>query len=162
MTAEDGRIRRRKEALRVFSEQPNYFAQPIRDAILANRVISGMTPYDVHLAVGAFSFKLMADRQQWPKDANPWDVMWAQTFAPDQSQIWLMFDSALQQPELGQRRYQAVLQAGRVVQLNLLPERMPEPVAELATEPAEESATEAATEPVAKAAAALPPQERRA
>lgn len=137
MTAENSRIRRRKEALRVFSEQPNYFAQPIRDAILANRVIPGMTPYDVHLAIGAFSFKVMPDRAQWPKDANPWDVMWAQTFAPDQSQIWLMFDSARQQPELGPRRYQAVCQAGRVQEINLLPERLPvaEPVDDTSDDP---------------------------
>jgi hypothetical protein len=145
MTAENSRIRRRKEALRVFGEQPNYFPQPIRDAILLNRVMPGMTPYDVYLAVGAFSFKVMPDPQQWPAHANPWDVMWAQTFAPDQSHIWLMFDSALQQSELGLRRYQAVLRAGRVADINLLPERVP------AASPLEDDAEEYAMPPAESA-----------
>lgn len=128
---EDGRVRRRKEALRVFSEQPNYFSQEVRDAILSNLVIPGMTPYDVHLAVGAFTFRVSADPKVWPPGANPWDVLWAQSAAPDQSAISLMFESDLQLADSGHQRFLAHFKAGRVLvveHLLPLPEAEPEEV----------------------------------
>ncbi|MEN9868847.1 MAG: hypothetical protein RL748_4437 [Pseudomonadota bacterium] len=126
---QDGRVRRRKEALRVFSEQPNYFSQEIRDAILSNLVIPGMTPYDVHLAVGAFTFRVSADPKVWPPGANPWDVLWAQSAAPDQSAISLMFESDIQLADVGHQRFLAHFKAGRVLVVeHLLP--LPEVQAE--------------------------------
>lgn len=123
---ETGRVRRRREALRVFSEQPHFFTQAIRDAILANRVVPGMTPYDVHLAVGAFSFKVSADRSKWPEGANPWDVLWAQSEAPDQSAIWLMFESDIQIPDTPGQRFCAHVKGGVVVMVeHLLPPAPP-------------------------------------
>jgi hypothetical protein len=122
----DGRLRRTKEALRVFAEQPNVFAPEIREAILANRVILGMTPYDVHLAVGAFCFRVMADPRHWPDGANPWDVMWAQTSHPDASEILLVFDSATQQSgqsQPGLRRYQVFIRDGKAQSIEVLPQK---------------------------------------
>ena len=123
MTVDEPRLRRTKEALRVFAEQPNVFAPEIREAILASRVIKGMTPYDVHLAVGAFCFRVMADPKVWAGDANPWDVMWAQTLHPDQSEILLLFDSASQQPDLGQRRFQVFIRSGKAQSIDVIPEK---------------------------------------
>jgi hypothetical protein len=112
---ETGQVRRRREALRVFGEQPHFFSEKTRDAILSNLVIPGMTPYDVHLAVGAFSFKVIADRSKWPEAANPWDVLWAQSETPDQSEIWLMFESGLQIPDTPDQRFCAHVKGGVVV-----------------------------------------------
>jgi hypothetical protein len=123
MTPDEARLRRTKEALRVFAEQPNVFAPEIRDAILAGRVIKGMTPYDVHLAVGAFCFRVMADPKVWTEGANPWDVMWAQTQHPDQSEILLLFDSACQQPEAGMQRFQVFIRGGKALSVEHVPGR---------------------------------------
>lgn len=126
----DGRLRRTKEALRVFAEQPNVFAPEIREAILANRVILGMTPYDVHLAVGAFCFRVVADPRHWLDGANPWDVMWAQTSHPDASEILLVFDSTTQESghsQPGLRRYQVFIRNGKAQSIEILPQKaMPE------------------------------------
>lgn len=122
MTLDEPRLRRTKEALRVFAEQPNMFLPEIRDAILASRVVPGMTPYDVHLAVGAFCFRVMADPEVWSGSTNPWDVMWAQTLHPDQSEILLVFDSASQQPELGLRRFQVFIRGGKARSIEVIPE----------------------------------------
>lgn len=123
MSVDEPRLRRTKEALRVFAEQPNVFAPEIREAILASRVIKGMTPYDVHLAVGAFCFRVMADPKVWGEAANPWDVMWAQTQHPDQSEILLVFESASQQPELGARRFQVFIRGGKALSIEVIPEK---------------------------------------
>ena len=123
MTQEDGRLRRTKEALRVFAEQPNVFAPEIRTAILESRVIPGMTPYDVHLAVGAFAFRVIADSKVWSENANPWDVMWAQTQHPDQSEILLVFTSGVQDTALGLRRFQAFIKGGKALSVEVLPDK---------------------------------------
>ncbi len=123
MTPDEPRLRRTKEALRVFAEQPNLFAPAIREAILAGRVVVGMTPYDVHLAVGAFCFRVIADPQVWPDNANPWDVMWAQTLHPDQSEMLLIFESDRQQPEAGLRRFQVFIRGGKAQAVELIPQK---------------------------------------
>ena len=128
MAEEDGRLRRRKEALQVFSEQPNYFSREVQEAILSNRVILGMTPYDVHLAVGAFAFKVVADKSKWPDGANPWDVMWAQTQHPDQSEIWLTFESDIQLPDQPGQNFRVYIKGGKAQTIeHLKPEVKPEP-----------------------------------
>ena len=129
---EAGRVRRKREALRVFSEQPHFFSQDICDAILSNLVVLGMTPYDVYLAVGAFSFKVIADRSKWPEAANPWDVLWAQSEAPDQSEIWLMFESDIQIPDTPDQRFCVHIKGGVVLAIEhiLPPPPVPEPAEE--------------------------------
>ncbi len=127
---ESGRVRRRREALRVFSEQPHFFSQDIRDAILSNLVVPGMTPYDVHLAVGTFSFKVIADRSKWPEAANPWDVLWAQSEVPDQSEIWLMFESDIQIPDTPDQRFCAHIKGGVVLAIEHVLPPPPAPSAE--------------------------------
>ena len=110
--AEDGRARREKEALQGFGAHPEYFPEHIRKAILSNRVIIGMPPYDVYLAAGAFSFKGNAD-PKWPNGFDPWKVMWAQTQQPGQSEIWLTFESDTQLPEQNGQHLRAHVQNGK-------------------------------------------------
>ena len=62
----------------------------IQQAILNQRVILGMPPFEASLAAGAHAFKVIADPMKWPKDTDPYKVIQAQTLHPDDSQIWML------------------------------------------------------------------------
>lgn len=109
--------RRREEALRMFAEHPEHFPPDVREAILANRVIVGMTPYDCHLAAGAFTYRVQADRNVWPPDSDPMRVLWAQSQRPDGSQIWMTFETDTQYPGEGPRRFCVHFRDGRAVDI---------------------------------------------
>lgn len=46
----------------------------------------------------AFFFKGIADPAKWKKSADPYQVMWAQSKQPDESQIWMTFKSSVHYP----------------------------------------------------------------
>ena len=83
----------REFVLNVFKEFPDKIPLPIQEKILARQVVLGMAPYEAHLAAGAFFFKVQAD-SKWPKGADPYNVMWAQSLHPDDSKIWMTFETA--------------------------------------------------------------------
>lgn len=117
---EDPILRRRKEALQVFEEHPDKFTLEVKDAILANRIILGMTPYDCYLAGGAFAYKVHADRAIWKPNTDPFNVMWAQSVSPDQSEIWMTFETDTQFPNDGVQRFQVYFKNGRAVEITRL------------------------------------------
>lgn len=83
-------------------------------------VVIGMTPYEAHHAGGAFFFKVIADPTCWGKNADPYQVMWAQSQRPDDSQIWMTFKNAVQYPEEGEQTFRIRFQRGKVVEIERL------------------------------------------
>jgi len=113
-------LRRRDEALRLFVEHPESFMPAVREAILANRVIVGMRPYDCYLAAGAFAYKVQADTAIWPPSSDPLRVLWAQTLRPDNSQIWMSFETDTQFPGEGLCRFRVHFRHGAVARIEKL------------------------------------------
>lgn len=109
--------KRRKLALQIFKEYPDKISPVIQEKILANQIILGMTPYDCYLAGGAFMFKVSADTAKWGKNADPYDVMWAQSVTPDDSEIWMTFETETQYPGEGRKQFQVHFQKGKAVEI---------------------------------------------
>lgn len=97
---------RRAEALKVFKEYPDKISPEIQEKILAQQVVLGMTPYDAYLAAGAHYYKVSADPEKWKRNADPYKVMWAQSVAPDNSEIWMTFETDTQYPGQGRKRFE--------------------------------------------------------
>jgi len=89
---------RRDYTLRIFAEHPAYFPITHRASILEGRILLGMSPFEARLAGGAFAYKVEADPKVWPPHADPFDVMWSQSEAPDDSRIVMTFQNATQIP----------------------------------------------------------------
>lgn len=91
-----------KEAIRLYGDKIPEVAQK---AILEQRVLIGMSPYEAKLAAGAFYFKVTADPKHWPPNANPYVVIDRQSVAPDESKIWMTFQTETQYPGEGKKRF---------------------------------------------------------
>ena len=87
---------RRKYAQTIFTQYPELFPEDRRSSILSGVVELGMTPFEAKLAGGAFAFKVIADTSKWPVNADPYNVMWAQSMFPDNSEIWMTFKNSSQ------------------------------------------------------------------
>lgn len=120
-TTPNSRQRLRSQALQVFKDYPDKFSPAIQEKILAGQVTLGMTPYDAHLAAGAFSFKVIADTAKWKQNADPYKVMWAQSVSPDESQIWMTFSNDTQYPGEGVYSFRVTFRDGKAVEIERLP-----------------------------------------
>jgi hypothetical protein len=80
----------------MFAQHPELFSEARRKQILNGSIEIGMTPFEAKLAGGAFAYKVIADRSQWPEHSDPFKVMWAQSTLPDNSQIWMTFKNKTQ------------------------------------------------------------------
>ncbi len=112
---DEKRLEYAKETIRLYGNQIPAQAQK---NILEQRVTLGMSPYEAKLAGGAFFFKVIADPQNWPKNSDPYDVMWAQSTHPDNSEIWMTFETATQFPDEGIQRFQVYFIQGKAAQIN--------------------------------------------
>ena len=92
----------------------------IQKDILAQRVTLGMPPYEASLAAGASTFEVIADPTKWPKSADPYKVIQAQTLHPDDSQIWMIFETATQFPEKGMTRFKVFFRGGKALEIKEL------------------------------------------
>ncbi len=108
------RLNYAKEVIRQYGDK---IPPPIQEAILAQRVVLGMPPFEASLAAGAHAFKVVADPTKWPKDADPYQVIQAQTLHPDDSQIWLTFQTATQFPDKGMTRFTVFFRGGRAQEI---------------------------------------------
>lgn len=112
---------RRREALEIFEKHPGKISPSIQEKILAGQVVLGMAPYDAHLAAGAFTFKVIADPAKWKSNADPYKVMWAQSVDPDDSQIWMTFETDTQYPSEGNQLFRVLFRGGKAVDIERLP-----------------------------------------
>lgn len=78
-----------------------------------------MAPYEAHLAAGAFIFKVQAG-SKWPNGADPYNVMWAQSLHPDDSKIWMTFETNTQWPDKGLTRFRVFFEHGKAVEIEEL------------------------------------------
>jgi hypothetical protein len=91
-----------------------------QSAILAQKVIPGMPPYEASLAAGAYSFEVKADPNVWPPNADPYKVIAAQSMHPDLSEIWCIFATSTQYPGEGMTRFRVHFKNGRAVDIQNL------------------------------------------
>jgi hypothetical protein len=76
-----------------------------------------MSPYEAKLAGGAFFYKVEADTNNWTKNADPYHVMWKQSTKPDNSKIWMTFETATQFPGDGKKRFTVYFIQGKAVEI---------------------------------------------
>lgn len=113
----DPKQKRRDQILQVFKEHPDKISPAIQEKILAEQVVLGMAPYDAYLAAGAFFFKVIHDSAKWPKNADPYKVMWAQSIQADDSQIWMTFQNDTQYPGEGKQSFRVFFKNGKAVEI---------------------------------------------
>lgn len=116
----DAKQKRREEILQVFKEYPDKISPAIQAKILAEQVVLGMTPYDAYLAAGAFAFKVIADPVKWPQNADPYNVMWAQSTQVDDSQIWMTFQNDTQYSAEKKQTFRVFFKQGKAVEIEKL------------------------------------------
>lgn len=107
-------------ALKIFKEYPDKVTPEIQSAILAGKVVLGMTPYEAHLAAGAFAFKVTADQNHWSVNADPYQVMWKQSTQPDASQIWMTFKNESQYLNERKSTFRVFFEHGKAIQIEKL------------------------------------------
>jgi hypothetical protein len=108
---------RKDFAVKTLAEHPDWVAAQYKDSVLAGRVELGMTPYEAKLAGGAFFFNVSADKEHWGRGADPYDVMWAQTFKPDNSQITMTFKTSTQFLPPEETIFRVFFDKGRAVKI---------------------------------------------
>ena len=101
----------------MFSRHPEFFPEQYRDPILRGRIEIGMTPFEAKLAGGAFAFKVIADAARWPKNSDPYKVMWAQSSHPDNSEIWMTFKNSTQFLDESEHIFRVHFWHGKVVEI---------------------------------------------
>ena len=116
----DRKQERRNRLLQIFRDYGDRIAPALRESILAEKIVLGMTPYDAHLAGGAFAFKVIADPAKWEKNADPYKVMWAQSINTDESQIWMTFENNSQYSAEGKQYFQVFFKNGKAVEITKL------------------------------------------
>lgn len=112
--------KRREHARRVIEEFSDKISPLVQKKILEQQVILGMSPYEAHLAAGAFHFKVEADQKKWPNDADPYRVMWAQSTAPDDSKIWMTFETSTQYSDSGTTTFRVFFERGKAVKIDIV------------------------------------------
>lgn len=102
------------ECIRLYGDRIPLEAQK---AILLQRIVPGMTPYEAKLAGGGAYFKVQPDPKVWPPNANPEVVMARQSDTPDDSKIWMSFKNATQFPGEGEQAFTAYFEKGKVISI---------------------------------------------
>lgn len=102
---------------KAMDENPELFSQSMRESILSGKVILGMSPYQAQLAGGSCSFAVKADPEKWKPNANPFRVIQAQTYHPDNSEIRLTFQNDTQYPPEGLQTFHVDFRQGSAVSI---------------------------------------------
>lgn len=108
---------------RVIAEFGDKIAPEVQRDILAQKVTIGMPPYEAYLAAGHCALEVIADSTRWPKNADPYKVVQAQTLHPDDSQIWMTFENGTQFPEKGRMRFRVFVKGGKVLSVEVVEPR---------------------------------------
>ena len=76
-----------------------------------------MTPYEAYLAGGEFNFELTADPEKWSGIYNEKDVIWRQSFEPDNSLITMTFNNRTQFNGPDFQQFDVVIRNGLVAEI---------------------------------------------
>ncbi len=111
---DEKRLELAKETIHLYGAQISSDAQK---AILEQKITLGMSPYEARLAGGAYFFKVEADPSVWPPNTDPNLVIAKQATHPDNSKIWLTFETATQFSNDGLTRFTVSFEKGRAVKI---------------------------------------------
>lgn len=96
-----------------------------QQAILQRKILLGLTPYECHLAGGAFQYGVEAD-SSWPANTDPLKIMWAQSILPDDSKIFMIFQTGTQYQEEGLAFFRVDFERGVAVRITKQPGGQPQ------------------------------------
>jgi hypothetical protein len=85
-----------KRISKALEARPELFNDEFKESIIKGVVKIGMNIDQAILAGGDYFFAVSADQKVWGKDPNPYQVMDAQLFNPDDSDIKLTFNNNTQ------------------------------------------------------------------
>lgn len=122
-TSPEDAEQRMELARQIFRDHPDKISAQSQEAILAQRVILGMSPYEAYLAAGQFAFRVIADQTKWPKNSDPYQVMWGQSMYPDGSQIWMTFQTEMQYPGGERTMFRVFFENGKAVEIERLQDK---------------------------------------
>jgi len=88
-----------------------------REHILVQRVVLGMSPFEALLAGGTFVFRVQADRKVWPRGTDPYRIIYGQSLAPDDSRIWMTFETETQFPGEGRQGFTVEFEIGKAIKI---------------------------------------------
>lgn len=95
----------------------DFYREEFKSEILNRRVVKGMWPTEAMLAGGAAIYKVKADEKVWPSGSDPFNVMRAQCFNPDDSGIEMSFNNCHQFESLIPCRFVVVFKNGIVAEI---------------------------------------------
>jgi hypothetical protein len=104
----------------MFAQYPEMFPEKHQASILKGFIEIGMTPLEVVVAGGAFSFKVSSDSAQWANHTDPYKIMWAQSVRPDNSEIWMTFKNSTQFPGESESLFRVYIKHGQAVEIEKL------------------------------------------
>lgn len=108
---------RRSFAEKIFKDEPSKVRQEMQKPILAQQIVIGMSPYEAYLAGGAFAFRVIADLDKWKVNEDPYNIMWAQSTHPDNSQIWMTFKNTSQFSTSIEAVFRVFFQNGKAIEI---------------------------------------------
>ena len=114
VTLDKTRLEFAKEAIRLYGDKIP--AQSQKD-ILEQKITVGMSPYEAKLAGGAFYYKVEVDPKKWPQNADPLVVIDRQSITPDESKIWMTFETETQFPGEGKNRFEVYFRHGKAQEI---------------------------------------------
>jgi hypothetical protein len=99
-----------KKAIRLYGDK---IPPQSQNSILEQKITIGMSPYEAKLAGGAFYYKVEADPEKWPTNSDPLAVIDKQSIAPDESKIWMTFETETQFPGEGKQIFTVYFYNGK-------------------------------------------------
>jgi ATP-dependent protease Clp ATPase subunit len=100
--------------------QGDKISEKAKKYILEQKVILGMSPYEASLAGGTFSLKIEADPKIWQPQTDPKEVLLKQSANPDNSKIWMIFNTATQFPDEGKKQFRVFFTMGKAQKITRL------------------------------------------
>nr|VFK19799.1 MAG: hypothetical protein BECKLFY1418C_GA0070996_10639 [Candidatus Kentron sp. LFY] len=100
-----------------YKETPEYFRPKFRESIMQRKVVIGMWPTEALLAGGGGIYRVKADKNFWPKNSDPMQVMRDQSLHPDNSHIEITFHNTHQFSQDKLRKFTAYFEQGMCVEI---------------------------------------------
>ena len=110
-------LERLEIAVEAIKKHGDQIAVDKQKSILEQKIVLGMTPYEAKLAGGAYFFHVKADPSVWMPNADPNIVISAQTAKPDNSKIWLTFETTTQFLDEGLSRFVVYFEQGKAINI---------------------------------------------
>ena len=114
LSLDEKRLELARKAIQLRGDQ---ISEEAKKSILEQRITLGMSPYEAGLAGGSFTLKVEPDPENWPSDADPKEVMRQQATSPDNSKIWMIFETETQFPYEGKKRFWVYFTQGKALKI---------------------------------------------